>query len=172
LHKQRISSFLVTNGTNPEMLKKLEKNPPTQLYITLPAPNEEVFKQVCSPLIKDAWKRILESLSIMKEMKDLRKNARTTIRLTVAKNINMSKPGEYAKLIMIAEPEFVEVKAYMHVGYSKKRLLYEHMPLHDEIKCFAEQIAEHTGYRIIDEQPASRVVLLMKKDKKDRKLKF
>jgi tRNA wybutosine-synthesizing protein 1 len=169
LRRQKITSFVVTNGTNPEMLRKLKTNPPTQLYITLPAPNEEVFKQVCSPLIKDGWKRILSSLKIMKH---LRKRTRTTIRLTVAKDINMLEPEQYAELIRITEPVFVEVKAYMHVGYSKKRLEISAMPLHPEIKEFAEQIAEHTGYRIIDEQPISRVVLLMKKDSKDRKIKI
>ena len=169
LKKQKISSFLVTNGTSPDMLEKLKKNPPTQLYITLPAPNEEEFKKNCSPLIKGAWKKILESLIIMKQLK---KKTRTTIRLTVAKKVNMLNPEGYSELIKIAEPMFLEVKAYMHVGYSKKRLEYEHMPLHDEIKDFAQQIAKYTGYNIVDEQPISRVVLLMKKDRKDRKLKF
>ena len=171
LHKQKMSSFLVTNGTSPEMLRKLKEKDslPTQLYITLPAPNEEVFKQMCSPLIKDAWKKILESLKLMKE---LRKDARTTIRLTLAKNKNMILPEQYAELIKIAEPLFIEVKAYMHVGYSKGRMEIKDMPLHNEIKKFSEQIARHTGYKIIDEQTASRVVLLMKKDRKDRKMKF
>jgi tRNA wybutosine-synthesizing protein 1 len=171
LRKQKITSFLVTNGTNPDMLKKLQNlnNLPTQLYITLPAPNEEVFKQTCSPLLKDGWERILESLRIMK---DLRKKTRTTIRLTLAKNVNMLNPAGYAELIRIAEPTFLEVKAYMHVGYSKKRLDYEAMPLYDEIVAFAKQIAKHTDYKIVDEQPISRVVLLMKKDSKDRYLKF
>ena len=71
----------------------------------------------CSPLIKDAWKKILESLKIMKELTTM---TRTTIRLTVAKDKNMILPEQYAKLIKIAGPTFVEVKAYMHVGYSKQ----------------------------------------------------
>ncbi|HJX05779.1 MAG TPA: 4-demethylwyosine synthase TYW1 [Candidatus Nanoarchaeia archaeon] len=171
LRRQKITSFLVTNGTSPEMLKTLKnKNSlPTQLYITLPAPNEEVFSQVCSPLIKDGWKKILESLKIMK---DLKKKTRTTIRLTVAKGINMSFAEQYAKLIRIAEPMFVEVKAFMHVGYSKKRLEISAMPIHSEIKEFAGQIAKHTRYKIVDEQPISRVVLLMKRDSKKRKIRF
>jgi tRNA wybutosine-synthesizing protein 1 len=171
LRKQKRTSFLVTNGTNPDMLKKLKNlnNLPTQLYITLPAPNEEVFKMVCSPLLRNAWQKILESLKIMKEIK---KSTRTTIRLTLAKKVNMINPEQYAELIRIAEPTFLEVKAYMHVGYSKKRLEYEAMPLHNEIVAFAKQIAKHTGYKLVDEQPISRVVLLMKKDSKDRYLKF
>lgn len=169
LHNQKMTSFLVTNGTSPEMLKKLKNNPPTQLYITLPAPNEQVFKQMCSPLIKGGWKRILESLKIMNQLKN---KTRTTIRLTLAKSKNMILPEEYAKLIKIAEPKFIECKAYMYVGYSKKRMDIKDMPRHDEIKQFAERIAKHTNYKFIDEQIASRVVLLMKKDTKDRKMKF
>jgi len=171
IKKQGMTSFLVTNGTNPEMLKKLEKSPPTQLYITLPAPNEKVFKEVCSPLIKDGWKKIIVSLKVMKSLRKKAK-VRTTIRLTLAKNVNMMQPEEYAELIKIAEPEFLEIKAYMHVGYSKKRLEIENMPLHSEIKEFAQKLAKSTGYKIIDEQPISRVVLLMKEDIKDRKIKF
>ncbi len=171
LKKQKITSFLVTNATNPEMLQKLKQknSAPTQLYITLPAPNEEVFKQNCSPLIKDAWKKILQSLKIMKELK---KKTRTTIRLTLAKNSNMLLPEQYAELIKIAEPMFVECKAYVWMGYSKKRMHIEDMPFHEEIKEFAEQLGKSTGYKVIDEQPSSRVVLLMKKDSKNRKIKF
>lgn len=169
IHKQGMSSFLVTNGTNPDMLKKLKNNPPTQLYITLPAPNEILFMDVCSPLVKDRWQKILESLKLMKKLKT---KTRTTIRLTLAKDVNMFHPEQYAELIKTADPEFVEVKAYMHVGYSKKRLEIQAMPRHDEIKKFAQKLAEHLNYKIIDEQVPSRVVLLMKKDKKNRKLKF
>lgn len=171
LKKQKISSFLVTNGTNPGMLNKLkqENTLPTQLYITLPAPNQEVFKKMCSPLIKNRWEKILESLRIMNELKS---KTRTTIRLTLAKNKNMILPGEYAKLIRTADPWFIELKAYMHVGYSKKRMEIKDMPRHNEIKEFSQEIAKHTGYKIIDEQPISRVVLLMKKDREDRKLTF
>ena len=46
------------------------------------------------------------------------------------------------------------------------------MPLHSEIKEFALKLGKELGYKIIDEQKPSRVVLLMKKDIKNRKLKF
>ena len=169
LHKQGITSFLVTNATNPAMLRKLSQNPPSQLYITLPAPNEKIFKEMCSPLIRDGWERILESLKIMRESKD---KTRTTIRLTLAKDKNMLLPEQYAELIKIAEPKFIECKAYMHVGYSKNRMSIKNMPAHSEIRSFSEEIARHTGYKYIDEQKASRVVLLMKEDSKDREMNF
>ena len=44
--KRKINSFLVTNGTQPAMLKKLleKKAQPTQLYITLPAPDKATYE--------------------------------------------------------------------------------------------------------------------------------
>jgi len=136
LRKRKISSFLVTNGTNPEMLKKLleKKAQPTQLYITLPAPDEKTYKKVCRPLIKNGWKKILESLKLIKKFK------RSVIRLTLVKNLNMIKPEKYAELIEKAKPKFVEAKAYVWVGYSKQRLGIENMPRHPEIMKFAKKI--------------------------------
>jgi len=166
LKKRKITSFLVTNGTNPCMLNKLVKNQPTQLYITLPAPDEETYLKCCSPLIKDGWKRILESLKLLKKFK------RSVIRLTLVKNENMVKPEKYAKLIMMAQPKFVEVKGYVWVGMSRKRLELGNMPRHNEIIEFARKICENSNYKIIDEKKESRVVLLMRKDLKARIMKF
>lgn len=168
LKKRKITSFFVTNGTNPEMLEKLikTKNFPTQTYLTLPAPNEKIYQKLCSPLVKASWKKILKSLSLLKKFK------RSTIRMTLVKNLNMLNPEEYAELIKTANPDFLEVKAYMWVGYSRKRLSIQNMPLHPDIKEFAKKLSKLTGYKIIDEKPNSRVVLLMKKDSKKRFLNF
>lgn len=165
LKKRDITSFLVTNGTNPSMLKKLVKQQPTQLYLTLPAPDEEIYLKVCNPLIKDGWKKINQSLSLLKKFK------RSTIRLTLAKNINMLKPEKYAELVK-DKADFIEAKSYMWVGYSRERLDIKNMPLHNEIKEFAKIIAKKAKLKIIDEKKESRVVLLMKKDFKGRVMEF
>jgi tRNA wybutosine-synthesizing protein 1 len=159
IKKRSMTAFLVTNGTNPSMLKKLVKHQPTQLYITLPAPDEKTYLRCCSPLIKNGWRKILESLKLLKEFN------RSTIRLTLVKHENMIKPEKYARLIMKANPKFVEVKGYMFVGTSRKRLELKNMPLHREIKEYARQIALHSEYKIIDDKKESRVVLMMKEDK-------
>ena len=52
----------------------------------------------------------------------------------------MENPEEYAKLIRKADPDFVEVKAYMYVGSSRKRLTLDNMPSFDEVKEFAKKI--------------------------------
>jgi tRNA wybutosine-synthesizing protein 1 len=53
----------------------------------------------------------------------------------------------------------------MHIGFSNLRLSFERMPTHNEVKDFAVQLAEKTGYKIIDEAPESRVVLLSRLEK-------
>ena len=164
LKKRGITSFIVTNGTNPAMLKKLIRHQPTQLYLTLPAPDEKTYKKSCAPLIKGSWKKILQSLRLLKKFK------RSAIRLTLAREINFANPEGYAKLIKLANPDFLEIKSYMAVGFSRKRLGVKFMPLHKEILEFAKKVAKAAGLKIINQKKESRVVLLMKKDSKARKL--
>jgi len=92
--RRRMTTFLVTNGTNPEGLKRIRE--PTQLYVSLSAPSEE---------------------------------------------------------------------AYMHVGFSTGRLGFESMPSHREILGFAKELAERTGYEVVDEVSISRVALLSRRGK-------
>lgn len=167
LHSRKLTSFLVTNGSNPEMLEKLLKHQPTQLYITLPAPNEKIFVKVCNPLVKNGWKQIMKSLHLLKKF-----SCRKAIRLTLVKDVNMLNPEQYAEILKNTDADFFEFKAYMHVGYSQQRLSIENMPSHEEIKKFSEEVGKKAGLKLIDEKPESRVVLLMKKDNKNRIMKF
>ncbi len=151
-----MTCFLVTNGTRPDVLAKIHE--PTQLYITLPAPNEEVYLKTCRPLIADGWKRLTRSLELLSSF-----SCNTVIRLTLVRELNMVNPEEYGKLIAKYEPKYVEVKSFMSVGFARKRLPYEFMPLHEEIREFAVKIAKTCGYKVKDEQKESRVVLLTKR---------
>ena len=72
----------------------------------------------------------------------------------------MEKPEEYAKLIQKADPDFVEVKAYMYVGSSRDRLTLDNMPTFDEVTDFATKIGNECGREIVNESEVSRVVLL------------
>ncbi|MEM4267507.1 MAG: 4-demethylwyosine synthase TYW1 [Candidatus Woesearchaeota archaeon] len=155
LHKQGFTTFLVTNGMMPSKLAKIVQ--PTQLYVSVDAPNRELFKKIDQPMLKDGWERLMKSLTILK---NLRNKTRTTLRFTMIKGLNMVHPKQWAEIISKAEPMFVEVKAYMHVGFSRFRLKMENMPLHSEVKNFAEEICKHCNYRITDEKKESRVVLL------------
>jgi tRNA wybutosine-synthesizing protein 1 len=158
-HRRGFTTFLVSNGTVPSALAKLSEEP-TQLYISVCAPDEETFRQVCRPRTPKAWQKLNETLALLSSFK-----CPTVIRVTVVRGLNMKNVGGYAKLIGKAEPTCIEPKGYMHVGFSRLRLGYESMPSHREIREFATQLAEKTGYSVIDESEQSRVVLLSRLEK-------
>jgi len=153
-HRRGFTTFLVSNGTVPEALSRLDEEP-TQLYISISAFDEKMFSEVCRPHIQGAWKKLNETLSLLPSFK-----CPTVIRLTLARHLNLKHPELYARLIEKANPTYVEPKAYMHVGFSRLRLGFDNMPTHREIQDFATQLAEGMGYNILDEAPESRVVLL------------
>jgi len=157
--KRKMTSFLVTNGTNPKVLQEMEL--PTQLYLTVAAPNEEIYKKTCQPLQKQAWKNLNSTIELFPSLA-----TRKVVRLTLAQKLNFVHPKEYAKLINKAEPDFVEVKAFMSVGFSRARIPYEDMPSHNEIQEFAKIISDELSYPVVDEKKDSRVVLLSKTGKK------
>ncbi len=152
--KRGFTTFLVSNGTIPEALTKLEIEP-TQLYISLCAYDKKTFAKTCRPQVPKAWERLNETLSLLPSFK-----CPTVIRLTLARNLNLSHPEQYAQLIEKAHPTYVEPKAYMHVGYSQLRLSFQNMPSHKEIHGFAVTLAKEIGYNLLREAPESRVVLL------------
>ncbi len=153
-HSRGFTAFLVTNGTVPSALANLSEEP-TQLYISVSAPNEEAFKTVCRSQIPNAWKKLNETLALLPSF-----NCPTVIRITSVCNLNMKNIKDYADLIDRANPTYVEPKAYMHIGFSRLRLSYENMPSHKEIRAFAAQLSQETGYDILNESEESRVVLL------------
>ena len=153
-HRQDFTTFLVTNGMNWEKLGNLD-NEPTQLYVSLDAPNEKVYKELCNPQINDAWNNLNKTLELMNSI-----DSRTAIRITSVKDKNMFNTDEYAELINKANPTYVEVKAYMFVGSSRKRLSLDNMPSHQDGRDFAQEIADKTGRELTQEAEVSRVVLL------------
>ena len=75
---------------------------------------------------------------------------------------------QYAKLDRIASPQFIEPKAYVFVGYSRKRMNLSNMPSHESIKDFGKKLAESLGYETMMEKSDSRVVLLAENSNKTR----
>jgi tRNA wybutosine-synthesizing protein 1 len=154
-----LTTFLVSNGTVPSRLAELSEEP-TQLYISVCAPNETVFRRVCRPQVPNAWAKLNETLELLPSFR-----CPTVIRMTLVKGHNMKFAEEYAELVERANPTYIEAKAYMHVGFSGLRLDYGRMPKHEEVYDFATRLAEKTGYAFIDESVESRVVLLSKREK-------
>jgi tRNA wybutosine-synthesizing protein 1 len=172
LRKRGKTSFVVTNGLQPEVLSKLNKEDalPTQLYVSLNSPNKKLFDEWHKSSVKNAWNKLNETLELLPGLK-----TRKVIRMTLVKDKNMldNQVHEYVELIKKACPDFIEVKGYMSVGYARKRMGYETMPSHQEIKDYAKKIVERLrqeGYKVLDEHEHSRVILLGK-DKKKMKIK-
>lgn len=163
-----MTAFLVTNGTLPEKLQELlERNQqPTQLYITLAAPDKETLKKTALPIFSDSWERLQRSLDLMKNFE------RSVIRLTLVRNLNFVDPEGYAKIVDRAEPDFLEVKSFMSVGGARDRLPYTDMLVFPEIQEFAQAIEKHSNYKIVDAKADSRVVLLMNESSTPRSLVF
>jgi tRNA wybutosine-synthesizing protein 1 len=154
--KRGLTSFLVTNGTKPEVISDLH---PSQLYLSLNAPTRDVYLRVSNPS-SDQWENIMKSLEVLKEH-----TSRTVIRMTLVRGLNIMDPLIYAKLLEKAEPDFVEIKAYMHLGKSRKRLDRDSMPSHQEIIAFAADLGQAIGYELSSQIPLSRVALLCRGSK-------
>ncbi|MEM0465259.1 MAG: 4-demethylwyosine synthase TYW1 [Candidatus Pacearchaeota archaeon] len=169
LRKLKKTTFLVTNGIQPNLLKRLnnKKQLPTQLYISLNCSNKKDFDKWHKSSVKDAWKKFNQTLKIFPKLK-----TRRVIRLTLAKglNDNEKKIKDFAKLIKISKPDFIEIKSYMAIGFSRKRkeMGYEKMLSHYEIKSYSKRLLNKlkSGYKILDEHKPSRVVLIGKNKKK------
>jgi len=155
-HHRNMITFMVTNGTYPDELERLDTLP-RQLYVTVAAPNEEIYKKVCRPKINDGWQRIMRTLSLFPSL-----DTRTVIRHTFVKDLNLGWADEYAELDSIASPDLIEPKGYVFVGGSRQRLSMANMPSHNEIKKISEELCDRLGMTILKEKPDSRVTLLGK----------
>lgn len=162
-HRKGMTTFLVTNGTKPKVIEGLDTLP-TQLYISVDAPNEEIFKRLCIPQIKGAWQLLNQTLEILPSL-----STRTVIRHTLVDNWNIGFEREYARLVEKANPMFVEPKGYVFVGFSRERMSLANMPSHEKVREFGRRLAEFTGYDMLLEKEDSRVVLLCR-DKGDTKI--
>lgn len=168
LHDLGKTTFLVTNGMYPEKLENVEV--PTQLYLSVDAPNKQLFDKIDRCEYKDGWERLNRSLQALKSLKN---RTRTLVRITLIKSINDTDVEGYVELLKKGDPDYIEVKAYMWVGFSRDRLDIENMPRHEEVVEFCKKIIEkYPELKIIDDKQESRVVLLGKEDKEDRIMKF
>jgi tRNA wybutosine-synthesizing protein 1 len=159
-HDKGMTTFLVTNGTTPKILENLDPLP-TQLYVTIAAPTQEIYRKLCAPSAPKAWELLLKTLDIFPSL-----NTRRVIRHTLVEGWNITSEKEYAKLDERAEPMFIEPKGFVFVGGSRQRMEMDNMPSHEKVKKFGNRLASELGMDLLMERSDSRVVLLGK-DKKD-----
>lgn len=158
--KETKSIFLVTNGQEPDMIRRLKKEDalPTQLYLSTNAADYESFMKINRPRYKDSWQRWNETLQILKEL-----DTRTALRITLIRdyNTNQNMIGPFAEMILESSPHFIEVKSYMHIGRSTNRLDRSNMLEMDEVRQIATQIAKQSKiFSVMDESFVSRIVVL------------
>ena len=156
-HKHGMTTMLVTNGTFPKILEKLDTLP-TQLYVSVDAPNKKVFDEVCKPKWNTrAWEQFEKTIDLLPSL-----DTRIVCRHTLMKGINMSDKHieQFAALDNRADPDFIENKGYVFVGHSRENLSAENMPRHDDIMDFSAKIAPPTGRKILSDSKPSRVALV------------
>ena len=170
LRRRKISSFLVTNGLHPEMIERLrdEDSLPTQLYMSLDAPDERTWKKIDVPLVPNFWDKIKGTLGLMDGL-----DTRKVLRMTVVKGWNDFDVAGYAKLIKMAgERVMIEVKSYMHLGPARERLSQDNMLTYDEVISFSNRLATELGWKVIDEAPNSLIALVAEEDWDGRVIDF
>lgn len=154
------SIFLVTNGQEPEMLQRLEKEDalPTQIYLSTNASNRKMFYKINRPRHRDAWERWWRSLRFLSTV-----NTRTVLRMTLIRGFNDDSDfvREFAEMMQRGNPHFIELKSYMHIGMSIQRLEQEHMLEMDEVRKFAGALcSKMPSFTLMDESEISRIVVL------------
>jgi tRNA wybutosine-synthesizing protein 1 len=139
LHSKGISTFLVTNAQFPDAIRNLD--PITQLYVSIDAATKDALKEVDRPLFQDFWERFIDSLKALGEKKQ-----RNVYRLTLVKGYNMEDLEAYAKLIEMANPEFIEIKGVTYCGNSDaSTLTMGNVPFYEEVRQFCLDLCKILG---------------------------
>jgi tRNA wybutosine-synthesizing protein 1 len=118
-----------------------------------------MFYKINRPRHRDAWDRWWESLRFLAQV-----NTRTVLRMTMIRGYNDGFVSEFAEMMSQGDPHFIELKSYMHIGMSTRRLEQEHMLEMHEVRDFAEKLANKMpAFEIMDESEISRIVVLQNK---------
>ena len=180
--KRGISTFVVTNGTFPERIIEMQEtgNLPTQLYVTLAAPDKETYLRVCSsvkpffPVHADHWERLNRTLSLLSTL-----DCRTVIRITSVRDVNMIKPVAYREKVRSANPSFLELKGFSISGNAPRiserlgetdrgprdpgllKIALRYAPTHDEVMNFAKEISSGFSlFPLVSESRLNREVIM------------
>jgi wyosine [tRNA(Phe)-imidazoG37] synthetase (radical SAM superfamily) len=180
--KRSISTFVVTNGTFPERIKEMQEsgNLPTQLYVTMAAPDRETYLKVCSsvkpyfPVRSDHWERLNKTLSLLSSL-----SCRTVVRITSVRGVNMIKPELYRQKIKDTNPSFLELKGFSITGNAPRiserlgardhfdsssemfKQALKYAPTHDDMLRFAQNISDDFQiFPLVSQSKINRQILL------------
>ena len=169
-----MTTFIVTNSTLPENIEKLDSLP-SQMYFTLPASDENTYKKVCRPMIKNGWIKINESLGLIESL-----NCRTLIRLTAVKDLNISLNEklikDYITIIEKAKPNFFEIKGFtlqakallINERLKSEKSPQDYFPEYRFLKEIALKFEELGNFPLIYKNKASRDFLFAVNWNKDK----
>ncbi|MHA1698359.1 MAG: radical SAM protein [Promethearchaeota archaeon] len=170
--KRNFTTFIVSNGTTPEILRNMDCLP-TQLYVTLPPPDERLYKKIHRPLTKGTFEKIKKTLSLMQSL-----SCRTCLRITLVKGLNgLTNPSlaqEYVSIIKRSKPNFLDVKGFSVEARAmllKKRLglggsgttigeSQPFAPTFEDVYKFAKMISDLGNFPIVRQSRTGRDVLL------------
>lgn len=113
------------------------------------------------PRYDDSWERWNKTLKMLSTL-----GTRTVLRLTLIRGYNDNEEmiPSFASLLRESNVHFVEIKSYMHIGRSTNRLEHSDMLEMDEIRSFANKLAqENSAFTVMDESDISRIVILQNK---------
>lgn len=155
-----MTTFIVTNGTLPQVISNMDSLP-TQLYVTLPAPNEYLYKKVCRPMVKQGWDNLMKTLDHLSSL-----SCRTLVRLTAVKNLNLNEGliEEYVKLIQKTNPHFFEIKGFtlqakallIRDRMKENKSIQYYFPEYDYLEQIALKFEEISNFPLIYTNKASR----------------
>ncbi|MBN2155927.1 MAG: radical SAM protein [Candidatus Lokiarchaeota archaeon] len=165
--KRGFTTFIVTNGTTPEVIQRLEQsnNLPSILYVTLPPPNKKDYLYIHRPKMPGTWEKIQKTLSMLKELP-----TRTVLRITSVSHLNIRDDliDGYISSINQIRPNFLDIKGFTLEGASMSisdRLSSNKpgsyfFPEYNELSAFARNLAIKSGFPIIETHEGSRDILL------------
>jgi len=158
--KRNFTTFIVTNSTLPEKIRALDPFP-SQLYITLAAPNEQIYKKVCRPMIKNGWNKIMETMKLIESL-----DCRTLVRLTAVKDLNINEKmiEAYIKIVQMANPNFFEIKGFtlqakaLHINERLKsdKPVQHYFPDYEYLEKIAMKFEEQGNFPLIYRNRPSR----------------
>jgi tRNA wybutosine-synthesizing protein 1 len=170
-HSRGMTTFVVTNGTLPEAVAKW-KTLPTQFYVSMVAPNEQVYKKFIRPSNPGLWKKYQKTLGMMPKIGE---KTRTVLRMTLARGVNDCDWEGYAAQIKLGQPHYVEVKSMVFVGGARspdRGLALDSMLKMEEVEAIAGKLAKMTGYRATGAHAPSRVALLCRDEETEKNRKI
>lgn len=158
--------FLVTNGLEPSMIKKLQDNDalPTQLYLSIEASNYKQHLKINRPKVKESWELLNKTIDLFPKL-----NCRRVVRFTLIKGLNDSIEDlkNFIKIFEKTNTDFLEIKAYMFLGNSRFNLKIENMPSYKDVEDYAKLFEENSNlFNIEDSCKPSRIILLKNKNSK------